>query len=73
MVEGAPDQRLLVSAAADLADEIGFENLTLAALAKRFGVRDGLAAHLAASPASTPGASFPTGPPQPSPPGSDSP
>ncbi|KAA5832853.1 WHG domain-containing protein [Saccharopolyspora hirsuta] len=30
----------LVSAAADLADEIGFENLTLAALAKRFGVRD---------------------------------
>jgi AcrR family transcriptional regulator len=30
----------LVSAAADLADEIGFEHLTLAALAKRFGVRD---------------------------------
>ncbi|WP_431928127.1 TetR/AcrR family transcriptional regulator [Amycolatopsis tucumanensis] len=30
----------LVSAAADLADEIGFENVTLAALAKRFGVRD---------------------------------
>ncbi|GIG71048.1 TetR-like C-terminal domain-containing protein [Phytomonospora endophytica] len=30
----------LVAAAADLADEIGFENLTLAALAKRFGVRD---------------------------------
>ncbi|MER7009823.1 TetR-like C-terminal domain-containing protein [Saccharopolyspora sp. NPDC000359] len=30
----------LVSAAADLADEIGFENLTLAALAKHFGVRD---------------------------------
>jgi AcrR family transcriptional regulator len=30
----------LVSAAADLADEVGFENLTLAALAKRFGVRD---------------------------------
>jgi len=30
----------LVSAAADLADEAGFGNLTLAALAKRFGVRD---------------------------------
>lgn len=30
----------LVSAAADLADEVGFENVTLAALAKRFGVRD---------------------------------
>lgn len=30
----------LVSAAADLADETGFENLTLSALAKRFGVRD---------------------------------
>jgi AcrR family transcriptional regulator len=30
----------LVSAAADLADEVGFGNLTLAALAKRFGVRD---------------------------------
>ncbi|MEV0649173.1 WHG domain-containing protein [Phytomonospora sp. NPDC050363] len=30
----------LVSAAADLADEIGFDHLTLAALAKRFGVRD---------------------------------
>lgn len=30
----------LVSAAADLADEIGFENLTLAALARHFGVRD---------------------------------
>ncbi len=30
----------LVSVAADLADEIGFENLTLAALARRFGVRD---------------------------------
>jgi AcrR family transcriptional regulator len=31
---------LLVSAAADLADEIGFDHLTLATLAKRFGVRD---------------------------------
>ena len=30
----------LVAAAADLADEIGFEHVTLAALAKRFGVRD---------------------------------
>ena len=30
----------LVSAAADLADEIGFDHLTLSALAKRFGVRD---------------------------------
>lgn len=30
----------LVSGAADLADEIGFEKLTLAAVAKRFGVRD---------------------------------
>ncbi|TDC11352.1 TetR/AcrR family transcriptional regulator [Streptomyces sp. 8K308] len=30
----------LVSAAADLADEIGFEKLTLSALAKRLGVRD---------------------------------
>ncbi|RZQ63485.1 TetR/AcrR family transcriptional regulator [Amycolatopsis suaedae] len=30
----------LVSAAADLADEIGFGNLTLAAVAKHFGVRD---------------------------------
>jgi AcrR family transcriptional regulator len=30
----------LVAAAADLADEIGFEHLTLAALAKQFGVRD---------------------------------
>ncbi|MBB4683819.1 TetR/AcrR family transcriptional regulator [Amycolatopsis jiangsuensis] len=30
----------LVTAAADLADEIGFENLTLAAVAKRLGIRD---------------------------------
>jgi len=30
----------LTGAAADLADEIGFENITLAALAKRFGVKD---------------------------------
>ncbi|MEU4623727.1 TetR-like C-terminal domain-containing protein [Actinoplanes sp. NPDC023801] len=30
----------LVSVAADLADEIGFEHLTLSAVAKRFGVRD---------------------------------
>jgi AcrR family transcriptional regulator len=30
----------LTEAAADLADEIGFENVTLAALAKRFGVKD---------------------------------
>lgn len=30
----------LVSAAADLADEIGFDHLTLAVLARRFGVRD---------------------------------
>jgi AcrR family transcriptional regulator len=30
----------LVAAAADLADEIGFEHVTLAALAKQFGVRD---------------------------------
>ncbi|MFI6435451.1 TetR/AcrR family transcriptional regulator [Streptomyces sp. NPDC050759] len=30
----------LTEAAADLADEVGFENLTLAALAKRFGVKD---------------------------------
>ena len=30
----------LVSAAADIADEIGFDHLTLAVLAKRFGVRD---------------------------------
>jgi AcrR family transcriptional regulator len=30
----------LVAAAAELADEIGFEHVTLAALAKRFGVRD---------------------------------
>lgn len=30
----------LVSAAADVADEIGFDHLTLAVLAKRFGVRD---------------------------------
>src|SRR4051812_50161671 len=30
----------LTEAAADLADEIGFENITLAALAKRFGVKD---------------------------------
>ncbi|GAA4023362.1 TetR-like C-terminal domain-containing protein [Allokutzneria multivorans] len=30
----------LVAGAAELADEIGFENVTLAALAKRFGVRD---------------------------------
>ncbi|MGW0421761.1 TetR/AcrR family transcriptional regulator [Streptomyces sp. NPDC003015] len=33
-----PDR--LTEAAADLADEIGFENVTLAALAKRFGVKD---------------------------------
>lgn len=33
-----PDR--LTAAAADLADEIGFENVTLAALAKRFGVKD---------------------------------
>jgi AcrR family transcriptional regulator len=31
---------LVTEAAADLADEIGFENITLAALAKRFGVKD---------------------------------
>lgn len=30
----------LTEAAADLADEIGFENVTLAALAKHFGVKD---------------------------------
>ncbi|MFF1724546.1 TetR/AcrR family transcriptional regulator [Streptomyces sviceus] len=30
----------LTEAAADLADEVGFENVTLAALAKRFGVKD---------------------------------
>ncbi|GAA3506735.1 TetR-like C-terminal domain-containing protein [Streptomyces prasinosporus] len=30
----------LVAAAADLADEAGFENVTLSALARRFGVRD---------------------------------
>ncbi|GAA1460276.1 WHG domain-containing protein [Nocardiopsis exhalans] len=30
----------LVSAAADVADEIGFDRLTLAVLAQRFGVRD---------------------------------
>lgn len=39
-----PRERLtpdaLVSAAADLADEIGFDHLTLSALAKRFSVRD---------------------------------
>ncbi|GAA4953663.1 TetR/AcrR family transcriptional regulator [Actinoplanes utahensis] len=39
-----PRERLtpdaLVSAAADLADEIGFDHLTLSALAKRSGVRD---------------------------------
>ena len=33
-----PDR--LTAAAADLADEIGFENVTLAALAKHFGVKD---------------------------------
>jgi len=33
-----PDR--LTAAAADLADEVGFENVTLAALAKRFGVKD---------------------------------
>jgi AcrR family transcriptional regulator len=31
---------VLVAAAADLADEIGFEHVTLAALAKQFGVKD---------------------------------
>ncbi|MET7680702.1 WHG domain-containing protein [Streptomyces sp. NPDC005423] len=30
----------LVTAAADLADEVGFENVTLSALARRFGVKD---------------------------------
>src|SRR5689334_4487517 len=30
----------LVEAAADLADEVGFENVTLSALARRFGVKD---------------------------------
>lgn len=30
----------LTLAAADLADEVGFENVTVAALARRFGVRD---------------------------------
>jgi AcrR family transcriptional regulator len=33
-----PDR--LVAAAADLADEVGFENVTLSALARRFGVKD---------------------------------
>ncbi|MFI1440791.1 TetR-like C-terminal domain-containing protein [Streptomyces fructofermentans] len=31
---------VLVAAAADLADEVGFENVTLSALARRFGVKD---------------------------------
>ncbi|OIJ63380.1 TetR-like C-terminal domain-containing protein [Streptomyces mangrovisoli] len=31
---------LVVAAAADLADESGFENVTLSALARRFGVKD---------------------------------
>lgn len=31
---------LLVTAAADLADEAGFDNVTLSALARRFGVKD---------------------------------
>ncbi len=30
----------VVSAAADLADEVGFENVSLSALARRFGVKD---------------------------------
>ena len=30
----------LVAAAADLADEVGFEGVTLSALARRFGVKD---------------------------------
>jgi AcrR family transcriptional regulator len=30
----------LVAAAADLADEVGFENVTVSALARRFGVKD---------------------------------
>lgn len=30
----------VVAAAADLADEVGFENVTLSALARRFGVKD---------------------------------
>ena len=30
----------LVAAAADLADEVGFENVSLSALARRFGVKD---------------------------------
>ena len=30
----------LIAAAADLADEAGFENVTLSALARRFGVKD---------------------------------
>ncbi|MFE0513697.1 TetR/AcrR family transcriptional regulator [Streptomyces sp. NPDC058964] len=30
----------LVAAAAELADEVGFENVTLSALARRFGVKD---------------------------------
>ena len=30
----------LVAAAADLADEVGFENVTLSALARQFGVKD---------------------------------
>lgn len=36
---GLTDDRL-VAAAADLADEIGFENVTLSALARQFGVKD---------------------------------
>ncbi|WP_030313540.1 TetR/AcrR family transcriptional regulator [Streptomyces sp. NRRL B-3229] len=36
---GLTAERLTV-AAADLADEVGFENVTLAGLAKRFGVKD---------------------------------
>ncbi|MFD5596042.1 TetR/AcrR family transcriptional regulator [Streptomyces griseorubiginosus] len=36
---GLTSERLTV-AAADLADEVGFENVTLAGLAKRFGVKD---------------------------------
>lgn len=37
----------LVAAAADLADEVGFENVTLSALARRFGVKDAsLYAHI---------------------------
>ncbi|GAA3826259.1 TetR/AcrR family transcriptional regulator [Streptomyces chiangmaiensis] len=40
MVRAGLNAQRLITAAADLADEVGYDNVTLSALARRFGVKD---------------------------------